>query len=114
MKIFISSYHLAAAPTRYPPMIWNLLCSDHLLASAILLYRFNHSLGSSASVSLNSVSLTCFYSLSIWFTPICTEATPFINAIAFESVHAASPARGGLEPLLYPPLNPGGSISGKG
>src|SRR6266540_373706 len=58
MKIFISSYHLAAALTRYPPMIWNLLCSDHLFTSAILLYYSNHSLGSSASVSPNSVGLT--------------------------------------------------------
>src|SRR6266540_2424000 len=58
MKVFISSYHLAAAPTRYPPMIWNLLCSDHLFALAILLYHSNHSLGSSASVPLNSVGLT--------------------------------------------------------
>src|SRR6266498_3202424 len=58
MKVFILLYHLAAAPTRYPPMIWNLLCSDHLLASAILLYHSNHSLGSSTSVPPNSVSLT--------------------------------------------------------
>src|SRR6266545_7358373 len=28
MKVFISSYHLATAPTRYPPIIWNLLCSE--------------------------------------------------------------------------------------
>src|SRR6266498_3994004 len=58
MKVFILSYHLAAAPTRYPPMIWNLLCSDYLFVLAILLYRSNHSLGSSASDLPNSVSLT--------------------------------------------------------
>ena len=50
IKVFISSYHLAAALTRYPPMIWNFLYSDHLFASAILLYHSNHSLGSFASV----------------------------------------------------------------
>src|SRR6266542_4571298 len=64
IKVFISSYHLAAAPTRYPPIIWNLLCSDYLFASAILLYRSKHSLVSSASVPPNSISLTWFDSLS--------------------------------------------------
>src|SRR6266498_3629136 len=58
MKVFISSYHLAAAFTRYPSIIWNLLCSDHLFALAILLYHSNYSLGSSASIPSNSVSLT--------------------------------------------------------
>src|SRR6266542_4750609 len=37
MKVFILSYHLAAAPIRYPSIILNLLCSDYLFASAILL-----------------------------------------------------------------------------
>ncbi len=36
MKIFISSYHLAAIPIRYPFMIWNLLYSDYLFAFVIL------------------------------------------------------------------------------
>src|SRR6266540_1180113 len=65
MKVFISSYHLAATSTRYPPMIWNLLCSDYLFASTIRLYRSNHLLGSFASVPLNSISLTWLDSLSM-------------------------------------------------
>src|SRR6266545_3738861 len=64
IKVFISSYHLAAALTKYLPMIWNLLCSDHLFASMILLYHSSHLLGSSASIPPNSVSLTWFDSLS--------------------------------------------------
>ena len=66
-------------------MIWNLLCSDHLLASAILLYHSNHSLGSSASVPPNSVGLTWFDSLSTWFTPKFAPANAFINAVTFRS-----------------------------
>src|SRR6266540_5649428 len=65
MKVFISSYHLVTALTKYSPIIWNLLSSDYLFASAILLYHSNHSLGFSASVSLNSVSLTWLDSLFI-------------------------------------------------
>ncbi len=83
-------------------MIWNLLCSDHLLASAILLYHSNHSLGSSASVPPNSVGLTWFDSLSTWFTPKFAPANAFISAVTFGSNPPAFPPGGGLKP----PPNP--------
>src|SRR6266540_6413420 len=89
-------------------MIWNLLCSDHLFASAILLYCSNHSLGSSASVSPNSVSLTWFDSLSIWFIPRFAPVSAFTNAAIFGSNILAFPPGGGLKPPPNPPPNPGG------
>src|SRR6266498_1543110 len=95
-------------------MIWNLLCSDHLLASAILLYRSNHSLGSSASVPPNSVSLTWFDSLSTWFTPRFTPASAFISAVTFGSNPPAFPSGGGLKPPPNSPPNPGGGNGGNG
>src|SRR6266542_5812069 len=95
-------------------MIWNLLCSDHLLASAILLYRSNHSLGSSASVPPNSVGLTWFDSLSAWFTPKFAPANAFISAVTFGSNPPAFPPDGGLKPPPNPPPNPGGSNGGGG
>src|SRR6266498_1566132 len=112
MKVFILLYHLAAAPTRYPLMIWNLLCSDHLLASAILLYHSNHSLGSSTSVPLNSVSLTWFDSLSTWFTPRFAPVSAFTNAATFGSNPPIFPPGGGLKPPPSPLPNPGGDNSG--
>src|SRR6266498_4584626 len=114
MKVFILLYHLAAAPTRYPLMIWNLLCSDHLLASAILLYHSNHSLGSSTSVPLNSVSLTWFDSLSTWFTPRFAPVSAFTNAATFGSNPPAFPPGSGLKPPPNPPPNPGGGNGGNG
>jgi len=63
IKVLISSYYLAATFTRYLLIIWNFLCSDHLFTSIILLYHSNHSLGSSISIPLNSVSFTWFNSL---------------------------------------------------
>src|SRR6266542_4080027 len=95
-------------------MIWNLLCSDHLLASAILLYRSNHSLGSSASVPPNSVGLTWFDSLSTWFTPKFTPANAFISAVTFGSNPPAFPPDGGLKSPPNPPPNPGGGNGGNG
>src|SRR6266542_3628639 len=91
-------------------MIWNLLCLDHLLASAILLYRSNHSLGSSVSVPPNSIGLTWFDSLSTWFTPKFAPANAFINAVTFGSNPLAFPPGGGLKP----PPNPDGGNGGKG
>src|SRR6266540_5394231 len=88
-------------------MIWNLLCSDHLLASAILLYHSNHSFRSSASVPPNSVGLTWFDSLSTWFTPKFAPANAFINAVTFEFNPPAFPPGGGLKPPSNPPPNPG-------
>src|SRR6266511_2536301 len=111
IKVFISSYHLAAAPTRYPPIIWNLLCSDYLFASAILLYRSSHSLGSSASVPPNSISLTWFDSLSTLFTPKFTTANTFINTVTFGSNPPAFPLGGGLKPPSNP-LPHSGGVSG--
>src|SRR6266540_2182731 len=95
-------------------MIWNLLCSDHLLASAILLYRSNHLLGSSASVPPNSVSLTWFDSLSIWFIPRFTPVSAFTNATTFESNPLAFPPSGELKPPPSPLPNPGGDSSDNG
>src|SRR6266498_3826386 len=95
-------------------MIWNLLCSDYLLASAILLYHSNHSLGSSASVPPNSVSLTWFDSLSTWFTPKFAPANAFISAVTFGSNPSAFPPGGGLKPPPNPPPNPGGGNGGGG
>src|SRR6266542_1306509 len=95
-------------------MIWNLLCSDHLLASAILLYRSNHSLGSSASVPPNSVGLTWFDSLSTWFTPRFAPVNAFTSAATFGSNPPAFPPGGGLKPPPNPPPNPGGGNGGNG
>src|SRR6266542_1573337 len=95
-------------------MIWNLLCSDHLLASAILLYRSNHSLGSSVSVPPNSIGLTWFDSLSTWFTPKFAPANTFISAVTFESNPLAFPPGGGLKPPPNPPPNPGSGNGGNG
>src|SRR6266498_313162 len=78
-------------------MIWNLLCSDHLLASAILLYHSSHSLGSSASVPPNSVGLTWFDSLSTWFTPRFAPVNAFTSAATFGSNSPAFPPGGGLK-----------------
>src|SRR6266498_5337840 len=93
-------------------MIWNLLCSDHLLASAILLYRSNHSLGSSASVPPNSVGLTWFDSLSTWFIPKFAPVSAFTNAATFGSNPPAFPSGGRLKPPPNPPPNPGGGNGG--
>src|SRR6266540_5158361 len=114
MKVFISSYHLAAAPTRYPPMIWNLLCSDHLFASAILLYHSNHSLRSFASVPLNSVSLTWFDSLSTWFTPRFISVSAFTSAAIFGSNLLTFPPGSRLKSPPNPPPNPDGGNGDSG
>src|SRR6266540_3430009 len=95
-------------------MIWNLLCSDYLLASAILLYRSNHSLGSSASVLPNSVGLTWFDSLSTWFTPRFAPVSAFTNTATFGSNPPAFPPSGGLKPPPNLPPNPGGGNGGNG
>src|SRR6266498_3663862 len=54
---FTSSYHLAAIPTRYPPIIWNRRYSVHIFALAIRLNLSNHSFRSSVSVPPNSAGL---------------------------------------------------------
>src|ERR1044072_5252530 len=69
IRCFIESYHLAAAPVRYPPTIWNHLIALYLLASAILLYLSSQSLGSSVSVPTNSVGRISDNSLSDTFPP---------------------------------------------
>src|SRR6266540_705935 len=95
-------------------MIWNLLCSDHLLASAILLYRSNYSLGSSASVPPNSVSLTWFDSLSTLFTPRFAPVSAFTNTATFGSNPLAFPPGGELKPPPSPPSNPDGGNGNNG
>src|SRR6266540_5511271 len=82
---FTSSYHLAAAPIRYPPMIWNLLYSVHMFASAILLNLSNHSFGSSISVPSNSASFTKLPFLSTYPLSIFIPIKTFTNATTFGS-----------------------------
>src|ERR1043165_5297976 len=77
-RCFTVSYHLTAAPVRYPPTIWNRLIALHLFASAILLYLSSQSFGSSASVPANSVGLIRDNSLSGMFPPTAAPASQFI------------------------------------
>ena len=112
MKIFISSYHLAAASTRYPPIIWNLLYLNYLFASVILLYCSNHSLGSFTFISSNSVSFIWFDFLSIWFILRFAPVNTFTKAAMFRSNPLAFPSDGRLKPFPRPLLNLGGGISG--
>src|SRR6266498_5520475 len=67
---FTSSYHRAAALTRYPPIIWKRRYSVHIFASAIRLNLSNHSFGSSISVSLNSPGFTKLPSLGAYPPPL--------------------------------------------
>src|SRR6266542_772607 len=102
---FTSSYHLAAAPTRYPPIIWNRLYSDHIFALAIRLNLSNHSLGSSVSVPPNSPDFTKLPSLGAYPPPIFISVKTFTNAATF-----GSNPPGLLFPGLPPP--PGGPPGG--
>ncbi len=99
MNILILSYHLAAASTRYPPIIWNLLNSDYLLISMILLYLLSHLLGFFAFIPLNSISLTWFDSLLIWFIFRFILVKTLTNTITFEFNSLAFPSSGRLNPL---------------
>src|SRR6266540_3803477 len=98
---FTSSYHLAAAPIRYPPIIWKRLYSVHIFASAIRLNLSNHSFGSSVSVPPNSPGFTKLPSLGAYSPPIFIPVKAFINAVTF-----GSNPPGLLFPGLPPP--PGG------
>src|SRR6266540_4278209 len=83
---FTSSYHLTAAPTRYPPIIWKRLYSVHMFASAIRLNLSNHSFGSSVSVPPNSPGFTKLPSLGAYPPPpIFNPVNAFTNAATFGS-----------------------------
>src|SRR6266498_4059439 len=94
---FTSSYHLAAAPTRYPPIIWKHLYSVHIFASAIQLNLSNHSFGSSVSVPPNSPGFTKLPSLGAYPPPIFIPVKAFTKAAIFGS----NPPE-----LLFPGLPP--------
>src|SRR6266540_6723931 len=82
---FTSSYHLAAAPTRYPPIIWKCLYSVHIFASAIRLNLSNHSFGSSVSVLPNSSGFTKLPSLDAYPPLIFIPVKAFTNVAMFGS-----------------------------
>src|SRR6266498_6000702 len=82
---FTSSYYLAAAPTRYPPIIWNHRYSVHIFASAIRLNLSNHSFGSSVSVPPNSANFTKLPSLGAYPLLIFIPVKAFTNAATFGS-----------------------------
>src|SRR6266498_2190037 len=82
---FTSSYHLVAAPTRYPPIIWKHRYSVHIFASAIQLNLFNHSFGSSVSVPPNSPSFTKLPSLNAYPPPIFIPVKAFTKTAIFGS-----------------------------
>src|SRR6266508_3797721 len=115
---FTSSYHLAAVPTRYPPIIWNLLYSVHMFASAIQLNLSNHSFGSSVSVPPNSPGFTKLPSLGAYPPPIFIPVKAFTKAATFGSrppgwlmFAGLPPPPGGPSgppggPPGFPPLNP--------
>ncbi len=89
-------------------MIWNLLCSDYLFVSAILLYHSNHSLESSASIPPNSIGLTWFDSLLTWLIPRLASVKAFTSAATFGFNPPAFSSGGGLKPFSNPSPNPGG------
>src|SRR6266542_1468782 len=108
---FISSYHLAAAPTRYPPIIWKRLYSVHIFASAIRLNLSNHSFGSSVSVPPNSPDFTKLPSLGAYPPSIFIPVKAFTSAATFGSVPPGGPP--GFPPGFTPPKpppNPGGGF----
>src|SRR6266540_6034812 len=82
---FTSLYYLAAAPTRYPPIIWNCQYSVHMFASAIRLNLSNHSFGSSISVPPNSSGFTKLPSLGAYSPLIFIPVKAFTNAATFRS-----------------------------
>src|SRR6266542_775482 len=103
---FTSSYHLAAAPTRYPPIIWNRQYSVHMFTSAIRLNLSNHSFGSSVSVPPNSPGFTKLPSLGAYPPLIFIPVKAFTNAATFGS----NPP--GLPPPPGGPPEPSGGPSG--
>src|SRR6266540_6924948 len=103
---FTSSYHLAAAPTRYPPIIWKRLYSVHIFASAIQLNLFNYSFGSSVLVLPNSPGFTKLPSLGAYPPPIFIPVKAFTKAATFGSNPPGFP---GLPP---PPGGPPGPPGG--
>src|SRR6266498_4896860 len=106
---FTSSYHRAAALTRYPPIIWKRRYSVHIFASAIQLNLFNHSFGSSISVSLNSPGFTKLPSLGAYPPPIFISVKAFTKAATFGSNPPGLLIFAGLPP---PPDGPPGGPPG--
>src|SRR6266542_3527062 len=106
---FISSYHLTAAPTRYPPIIWKRLYSVHIFASAIRLNLSNHSFGSSVSVPPNSPGFTKLLSLGAYPPPIFIPVKAFTKAATFGSNPPGWLIFAGLPP---PPGGPPGGPPG--
>src|SRR6266498_3475456 len=120
---FTSSYHLAAAPTRYPPIIWKCQYSVHIFASAIRLNLSNHSFGSSVSVPSNSPGFMKLPSLGAYPPPIFIPVKVFTKVATFGSNPPGllifpgfpSPPGGppGFSPGFSPPKpppNPGGGF----
>src|SRR6266508_1283604 len=117
---FTSSYYLAAAPTRYPPIIWKRLYSVHMFASAIRLNLSNHSLGSSVSVPSNSPGFTKLPFLGAYPPPIFIPVKAFTKAATFGSNPPGLPPPPGgppgfpprfpPKPPPNPPPNPGGGF----
>src|SRR6266498_2421773 len=110
---FTSSYHLAAVPTRYPPMIWNHRYSVHIFASAIRLNLSNHSFRSSISVPSNSAGFIKLPSLNAYSPPIFIPVKAFTNAITFGSnpsglLFSGLPLPPGSPPGFPPPGGPPG------
>src|SRR6266511_4150010 len=108
---FTSSYHLAAALTRYPPIIWKRLYSVHMFAFAIRLNLSNHSFGSSVSVSPNSPDFTKLPSLGAYPPPIFIPVKAFTNAAIFGSnpprlLFLGLPPPPGFPPPKLPPNPP--------
>src|SRR6266542_3425427 len=82
---FTSSYHLAATPTRYPPIIWKRRYSVHMFASAIRLNLSNYSFGSSVSVPPNSSDFTKLPFLGAYPPLIFIPVKAFTKAATFRS-----------------------------
>src|SRR6266542_5211462 len=108
---FTSLYHLAAAPTRYPPIIWKRRYSVHMFASAIRLNLSNHSFGFSVSVSPNSPDFTKLPSLDAYPPPIFIPVKAFTRAATFGSNPPGLLIFSGFSPPGSPPGPPPGGPS---
>src|SRR6266511_5864991 len=118
---FTSSYHLAAALTRYPPIICKRLYSVHMFASAIRLNLSNYSFRSSVLVPPNFPGFTKLPFLGAYPPPIFIPVKTFTNAATFGSNPPGLPPPPGgppgfplgfppPKPPPNPPLNPGGGF----
>src|SRR6266542_433372 len=105
---FTSSYHLAATPTRYPPIIWKCLYSVHMFASAIRLNLSNHLFRSLVSVPPNSPGFTKLPSLGAYPPLIFIPVKAFTNTATFGSNRPGLLFPGLPPPPSGPPGSPGG------